>query len=100
MTGVEIAQPGGGRSIVLFNSQGGQVPPPVTSTSYDFRESGPVSHTLTGLVPGGHYSVEFRDGVVRVEQNASAANTASSAGVLHFTLSSSSPPSRRRGVRR
>jgi hypothetical protein len=95
MIGVEI----GAQSIALFNNQPGQVPPPITSTSYNFRGSGTVSHTLMGLVPGARYSVVLTDGVVHIDQNVTGNKTASAAGVLHFTLASSSVPSRRRAVR-
>ncbi|MBI4469734.1 MAG: hypothetical protein HY650_10475 [Acidobacteria bacterium] len=94
MIGVEITQAGGTRSIALFNNQPGQVPAPITSTSYDFRESGVVSHTLMGVVPGARYSVALANGVVRVDQSPTGDKSASPAGVLHFTLSSTSsfPP--------
>jgi len=97
MIGVEISQPGGLQSIALFNNQPGKVPAPVTSTSY--RPSGGAAewHTLMGLVPGALYSVTLTNGVVRVDQSASGNKTASAAGVLHFTLSSS--PARHRPVR-
>ena len=94
MIGVAISQ-----NIVLFNNQSGQVPAPITSTSYNFNGSGSASHTLMGFVPGALYSVVLMNGVVRVDQSASGNKTASPAGVLHFTLSSSSPPTRRRTVR-
>jgi hypothetical protein len=98
MIGVEISH-GGARNIALFNNQPGQVPAPITSTSYRF--TGSASHTLTGMVPGARYSVALADGVVRVDQNAAGTRVASPAGVLHFPLSSSpSAPSRRRAVRR
>ena len=93
MTGVAIS----GQSIVLFNNQPGQVPAPITSTSYNFNGSD-ASHTLMGVVPGALYSVVLTNGVVRVDQSATGNKTASPAGVLHFTLSSSSVPSRRRSV--
>ena len=98
MIGVDISQTGGARSMVLFNNQPGQVPEPITSTSYNFAGSGVVSHTLMGVVPGALYSVVFTDGVVHVDRSSIGNETASPAGVLHFTLSSS--PSRRRPVRR
>jgi hypothetical protein len=98
MIGVDIAQAGGVHSIALFNNQPGQVPAPITSTSYNFAGSGIVSHTLIGVVPGALYSVVLTNGVVHVDQSATGNNTASPAGVLHFTFSSS--PSRRRAVRR
>ena len=98
MTGVETTQAGGAQSIVLFNNQPGQVPAPITATSYNFRGSSGASHTLTGVVPGARYSVTVADGVVQVEQSAGGNKTASPAGVLHFTLSPSSP-SRRRAVK-
>jgi len=98
MTGVDISQAGGARNIVLFNDQPGQVPAPITSTSYNFAGSGAGSHTLTGVVPGALYSVVLTNGVVIVGQSPTGNKTASPAGVLHFTLSSS--PSRRRAARR
>ena len=98
MIGVEISQAGGAQSIALFNNQPGQVPAPITSTSYNFSGSGAASHTLMGVVPGARYSVVLTGGVVHVDQSATGNKTASPAGVLYFTLSSS--PSRRRAVRR
>ena len=98
MIGVEISQAGGAHSIALFNNQPGRVPAPITSTSYNFSGSGVVSHTLMGVVPGARYSVVLTNGVVRVDQSSTGSKTASPAGVLHFTFSSS--PSRRRVVRR
>ncbi len=98
MIGVEISQAGGAHSIALFNNQPGQVPTPITSTTYNFPGSGVVSHTLMGVVPGALYSVVLTDGVVHVDQSPTGNKTASPAGVLHFTSSSS--PSRRRAVRR
>ena len=91
MTGVDISQAGGARSIVLFNNQPGQVPAPITSTSYNFSGSGAVTHTLMGAVPGALYSVVLTNGVVHVDQSVSGNKTASPAGVLRFTLSSSPP---------
>ncbi len=86
MIGVEILQAGGARNIVLFNDQPGQVPPPITSTSYDVSGSGPVSHTLLGVVPDTHYSVGLSNGVVSVNQSPTGASTSSPAGVLRFSL--------------
>jgi hypothetical protein len=97
MIGVDISQ-AGAHSIVLFNNQPGQLPTPITSTSYNFPQSGAGSHTLMGLVPGALYSVVQTNGIVHVDQSPTGNKTASPAGVLHFTLSSSSP-SRRRAVR-
>ena len=93
MTGVAIS----GQGIVLFNNQPGQVPTPITSTSYNFNGSD-ASHTLMGVVPGALYSVVLTNGVVHVDQSATGNKTASPAGVLHFTLSSLSIPFRRRSV--
>ena len=97
MIGVDIAQ-GGAHSISLFNNQPGQVPTPVSSTSYRISGSA-VSHTLMGVVPGALYSVVLADGVVHVDRSAAGDKTASAAGVLHFTTSSSTPPARGRAVR-
>ncbi|PYQ48745.1 MAG: hypothetical protein DMF59_15115 [Acidobacteria bacterium] len=94
MIGVAI----GTQNIVLFNNQRGQVPAPVTSTSYNFSGSGTATHTLTGLVPGALYSVALTNGVVHIDQSAAGNKTASPAGVLHFTLSAPSP-SRHRAVK-
>jgi hypothetical protein len=85
MRGVEIAQAGGAHAIVLFNDRPGQVPSPITSTSYNAPSSGPVTHTLLGLVPGANYAVVQANDVVQVEQNVTGSRTASPAGVLHFT---------------
>jgi hypothetical protein len=99
MIGVEIAQTNGVRSIALFNNQPGQVPAPITSTSYRVSGAGVDSHTLMGLVPGALFSVALVDGVVHVDRSAAGNKTASAAGVLHFTLSSSASPARRRSAR-
>jgi hypothetical protein len=86
MTGVEVAQAGGARNIVLFNDRPGQVPPPITSTSYVLSGSpSPVSHTLLGVVPDSLYSVMLSNGVVHVDQSASGNTLSSPAGVLHFS---------------
>lgn len=92
MIGVEISQAGGDHTIVLFNDQPGQLPPPITSTSYNFSGSGTVSHTLLGVVPGARYSVALSDGVVHVDQNPTGDMTSSPSGVLHYSLSSSPNP--------
>lgn len=98
MIGAEIRSAAGARSIVLFNDQPGQAPAAITSTSYAF--TGSATHTLLGLIPGARYAVVAADGVVRVDQSAAGNRIASPAGVLHFTLSSSSPgTSRRRAAR-
>ncbi|MEO6324888.1 MAG: hypothetical protein ABIT01_05580 [Thermoanaerobaculia bacterium] len=85
MIGVEITQAGGARSIVLFNNQSGQVPAPITSTSYNVAGSALVSHTLLGVVPGARYSVVSAGGVVQISQSPAGDRTASPAGVLHFS---------------
>ena len=86
MIGVEISQAGGGRHIVLFNNQPGQVPAPITSTSYNVAVavSNSTSRTLLGVVPNAHYTVVLAGGVEQVNQNAAGAWIASPAGVLHF----------------
>ncbi len=48
MIGVVISQAGGARGIVRFNNHRGQVPAPITSTSYNFPGSGLVRHILAG----------------------------------------------------
>jgi len=95
MMGVAI----GAESIVLFNNQPGQVPAPITSTSYNFNGSAAASHTLLGVVPGARYTVVLTDGVVHVDQSSAGNQTASPAGVLRFTLSPAPTSSRRRSVR-
>ena len=84
MIGVEISQAGGGRHIVLFNNQPGQVPAPITSTSYNVAASATTSRTLLGLVPGAHYTVVLAGGIEQVVQNPAGGWIASPAGVLHF----------------
>ena len=84
MIGVEISQAGGVRNIVLFNNQSGQVPPPITSTSYNVPGSGSFSHTILGVVPDAHYSAVFSSGVMHVDQSPTGDKTSSPAGVLHF----------------
>jgi hypothetical protein len=83
MTGVDIVQAGGVRNIVLFNNQPGQVPPPITSTSYNVSGSGPVSHTLLGVVPNAHYAAVLTAGVMHVDQIVAGSAIASPAGVLY-----------------
>jgi hypothetical protein len=84
MIGVEISQAGGGHSIVLFNNQAGQVPAPITSTSYNVSASGSTSRTLLGVVPNTHYTAVLSSGVEQVDQNPAGPLIASPAGVLHF----------------
>jgi hypothetical protein len=84
MSGVDIAQ-GATHRIVLFNSQPGQVPSPITSTSFNVTGSGAASYTLLGMVPGAHYSAGATTGVMHVDQNVLGTWTASSAGALHIT---------------
>ena len=86
MSGVYITTAGGSRSMALFNAQAGQVPAPITETSYRVPGTGAVTHTLMGLVPGARYSVVSTNGVIQVTQSASGDKTASAAGVLHFVL--------------
>lgn len=93
MIGVEIVQASGARQIVLFNAQAGQVPPPITSTSYLVASAGQATHTLLGLVPGARYTVALSDGVVRVDQSAGGERTASPAGALSFSLGTAAPAS-------
>ena len=85
MTGVDIAQ-GAAHRIVLFNSQPGQVPPPITTTSFNVTGAGALSYTLLGMVPGAHYAAAVSAGVMHVDQNVSGAWTASSAGALHYCV--------------
>ena len=92
MIGVDVTQSTGARSIALFNNQSGQVPPPITSTSYNFNGSSAVTHTLMGVTPGARYSVTLTSGVVQVAQNATGNVTASAAGVLFYTVSGTSGP--------
>ena len=98
MIGVDISQ-NSAHSIALFNNQSGQVPAPISSTSFRFSGSGVVTHTLMGVIPGALYSVALTDGIVHVDQSASGNQIASPAGVLRFTLSSSPASGRRRSVR-
>ena len=92
MTGVDVSQTGGVRNIVFFNSQPGQVPPPVTSTSYTFPSPDPsVTHTLLGVVPSTLYSVGFSGGVVYVSQSPSGDKMSSPSGVLEFSGVVSTP---------
>ena len=85
MIGVEIAQAGGVRNLVLFNNQPGQVPMPITSTSYNVTASTSTSRTLLGVVPNAHYTVVLSAGVEQVNQNSAGAWVASPSGVLHFS---------------
>lgn len=86
MSGVDITQAGSVRTIALFNNRTGQVPAPITSTSYNFSSATPVSHTLMGLVPNAAYAVTLNAGVLSVTQDAGGDKTASPSGVLHFML--------------
>jgi hypothetical protein len=84
MLGVDIAQAGAVRSIVLFNNQSGQVPAPITSTAYNVSGTGPITHTLLGVEPGALYSAVLANGVMQVNQSSSGSWAASPAGVLHI----------------
>jgi hypothetical protein len=86
MIGVEISQAGGVRNIVLFNNQTGQVPQPITSTSYNVSGSGSGSHTLLGVVPNARYFAVLSNGVMQVDQSPNGDRRSSPAGVLHFSL--------------
>jgi hypothetical protein len=88
MIGVGISQAGGAHHIVLFNNQAGQVPPPITSTSYS-APAGALSHTLLGVAPLTRYSVVLSGGVVRVDQSSTGDTTSSPAGVLRFSTGTS-----------
>ena len=88
MIGVDITPFTGPRQIVLFNNQAGQVPAPVTTTSYNFTGTNSVWHTLLGMVPGAHYTAAPTAGVMHVDQNAAGLWIASPAGVLHFASDS------------
>lgn len=85
MIGVEIAQAGGVRNIVLFNNQPGMVPPPITSTSYNVSGSGEVLHTLLGVVPEARYTAVLTNGVMQVNQSPTGDRAASPAGVLRVS---------------
>jgi len=87
LIGVDIAQVGGARNIVLFNNQSGQVPPPITATAYNVpgSASAAITHTLLGVVPDQHYAVFVANGVVQVEQNPGGDKVSSPAGVLQFS---------------
>ncbi|MEO8672185.1 MAG: hypothetical protein ABI411_12785 [Tahibacter sp.] len=87
MSGVEILQPGGVRNIVLFNNQPGQVPAPVTTTSYNVPATGTNSHTLLGMLPNARYAAVVTAGVMHVDQLASGDKIASAAGVLYISPS-------------
>lgn len=87
MIGVDVVQAGGVRNIVLFNAQSGQVPAPITSTSYNVSGSPQVSsHTLCGLVPDAKYAAALNAGVMQVDKNPLGAFTASPAGVLYIAV--------------
>jgi len=86
MIGADIAQADGKRNVVLFNSQPGQTPPPITSTSYTFSGPATAKHTLCGLAPGGRYTVSRAGTVVTVSRDETGPLSASSAGILQFTL--------------
>ena len=70
---------------MLFNNQPGQVPAPITSTSYNVAASASTSRTLLGVVPNAHYTVVLAAGVEQVNQNPAGPWIASPAGVLHFS---------------
>jgi hypothetical protein len=84
MVGAKITQANDVTDIVLFNNSSGQVPAPITSTSYLFSGPSSAQHTLMGLEPGAQYSVSFVGGKVIIQQRSSGNVLASPAGVLQF----------------
>jgi hypothetical protein len=89
MLGAKIVTGGGTKTnLVFFNNRGGQVPAPLTTTSYSFAGLASAQHTLCGFLPQARYAVTFSAGKVGVEQNTSGNVTASAAGVLYFRLDS------------
>jgi len=89
MLGAKIVTGGGTKTnLVFFNNRGGQVPAPLTTTSYSFAGPASAQHTLCGFLPQARYAVTFSAGKVGVEQNTSGNVTASAAGVLYFRLDS------------
>lgn len=88
MVGAQISQPNGQINIVFFNNQSGQVPTPLTNTSYNFSGPDTAIHTLMGVVPNAKYAVSFANSAVTVVQDNSGNFTASPAGVLQFTVNS------------
>jgi hypothetical protein len=84
--GVRIDRTDGPTSVVLFNNQPGQVPPPITTTVYPFSGPPDVVHTLCGVTPGAPYTVAFDGASVRVSQGGAGGTNASPDGVLQFRL--------------
>ncbi len=85
MIGAVITQ-SGTVNVVFFNNQAGSVPPPITTTSYNFTGPSSAIHTLGGFAPNARYSVARSGSVVSIAQNDAGDITASPAGVLQFTL--------------
>lgn len=83
MIGTRLVGPSG-VTIVLFNNRPGQVPAPITQTSY--ADAGPrgATHVLCGLAPNAHYAVSYAGGIIHVAQDAAGVVVASPAGVLRF----------------
>lgn len=93
MAGASITQPGGATNVVLFNSQEGQTPPPVTTTSYPFGGPASATHTLMGMMPNQSYVVGSSGSIVSVTASPGGSFHASAAGVLSFTAASFNLPS-------
>ncbi|HEV8266956.1 MAG TPA: hypothetical protein VGR00_01935, partial [Thermoanaerobaculia bacterium] len=86
MTGSR-ADVAGGSLVALFNAGAGQVPVPVTTTSYPYSGTGSTVHVLCGMTPGAVYAVTYTNGVVTISQSPGGVVTASPAGVVRFMLS-------------
>ncbi len=84
--GVRIDRPDGPTTVVVFNNQPGQVPPPLTTTTYPFSGPPDAVHTLCGVTPGTAYTVSFDGASVRVNQGGAGGAMASPAGVVQFKL--------------
>jgi hypothetical protein len=89
MLGAKIVTGGGTKTnLVFFNKRGGQVPVPLTTTSYNFSGPANAKHTLCGFLPQARFAVAFSGGKVEIGQSPSGNVQASAAGVLQFRLDS------------
>ncbi|HYF03912.1 MAG TPA: T9SS type A sorting domain-containing protein [Patescibacteria group bacterium] len=86
MIGARIVS-GGITNYVLFNNRLGQVPMPITTTTYSITGNGTSMHTLCGVTPNAVYDVSIVNSVVTVSPNVVGAYTANAAGVLQFEIS-------------
>lgn len=85
MTGARIAT-ADAVHYVLFNNRPGQVPTPISSTSYAITTGEASHHTLCGLEPATHYAASVSNGTVTIAADNNGAFTTTDAGVLEFAV--------------